>query len=261
MRRTAAQRVRLPAEADRPGRARRNHEKVCRRCEEQPGPPELPLSTANRPCASFAAQGATCCPAGKRVAAAYNRRLHLAADNEILICVHHHRRICPAHGYAPDLDAELDEFSLVERLELFIAGLPNDFSGVLIKLRDGQWLSPPKASCAEFKSWRGKNAEAQRWISLFLRPGLCRCPRLQSNSPTWWQPANRWFFLWGWALPWRIGAALSSPRRAGAAATERRSALFSRISGAWWNSGWNNFMTSASPGLHWPGPGRNDLGV
>lgn len=177
--------------------------KVCRRCEEQRDRRNSLLSTANEYMRELLQLGGNLLPGlASEVAAAYNRRLHLAADNEIFdfvfITIDEYALLTE---YAPDLDAELDEFSLVERLELFIAGLPNDFSGVLIKLRDGQWLfSTQKASCAEFKSWRGKNAEAQRWISLFFTAQPLPLPAFTEQFPDLVAARKQMVFLWGTGL-------------------------------------------------------------
>ncbi len=104
------------------------------------------------------------------VTSIYNRHLHLPADNKtfyfVFISMDEYALLTknPLAG-----DEPADDFSTVERLEFFIAGLPSFSAGVLTKLRDGQWIFVTQESdSAVFTHWRNQSANAQRWISLFL---------------------------------------------------------------------------------------------
>jgi len=104
------------------------------------------------------------------VTSVYNHHLHLPADNKtfyfILITIDEYTLLAE-NPLA--FDAPSGDFSTVERLEFFIAGLPSFSPGILTKLRDGQWIFVTKESSRSlFTHWRNQSANAQRWISLFL---------------------------------------------------------------------------------------------
>jgi len=104
------------------------------------------------------------------VTTVYNHHLHLPADNKtfyfVFISIDEYTLLAE-NPLA--FDAPSGDFSTVERLEFFIAGLPNFSPGVLTKLRDGQWIFVTKESDSNvFTHWRNQSANAQRWISLFL---------------------------------------------------------------------------------------------
>lgn len=104
------------------------------------------------------------------VTTVYNHHLHLPADNRTF-----HFVFISLDEYALlaenplAIDTPAGDFSTVERLEFFIAGLPSFTPGVLTKLRDGQWIFVTKESDGNvFTHWRNQSANAERWISLFL---------------------------------------------------------------------------------------------
>ncbi|NBD26554.1 response regulator transcription factor [Paenibacillus glycinis] len=104
------------------------------------------------------------------VTSIYNQHLHLPADNKtftfVFISIDEYMLLAENPLL---IDAPPNDFSLVERLEFFIAGLPSFIPGVLTKLRDGQWIFATRQSDrAAFEHWRNQNANAMHWISLFL---------------------------------------------------------------------------------------------
>lgn len=145
--------------------------KACQRREEQKDLQNSLLSTANEYMRELLQLGGRLLPGlSNEVVSIYNRHLGLSPDNDkfdfVFITIDEYSLLSME---TRDADAGFEEFSTVERLELFIAGLPNDFRGVLSKLRDGQWLFiTSSANCADYKEWRNRNSEAQRWISLFF---------------------------------------------------------------------------------------------
>ncbi|WP_418667519.1 response regulator transcription factor [Allofournierella sp.] len=177
--------------------------KVCWCCEEHKDRQNSLLSTANEYMRELLQLGGNLLPGlASEVASAYNRHLHLSSANEnfdfVFITIDEYALLT---DYAPGIDTELNQFSIVERLELFISGLPNYLPGVLIKLRDGQWLfSTQTASCAEFKNWRGQNAEAQRWISLFFTACPLALPAFTEQFPQLVAARKQMLFVWGTGL-------------------------------------------------------------
>jgi two-component system response regulator YesN len=109
----------------------------------------------------------------EEVTSIYNQHLHLPADNKTFRFVF--LSIDEFALLADDsllIDAPSNDFSLVEKLEFFIAGLPSFIPGVLTKLRDGQWIFATKESDnAAFALWRNQNVNARHWISLFPTSG------------------------------------------------------------------------------------------
>ncbi|RJE88721.1 response regulator [Paenibacillus sp. 1011MAR3C5] len=104
------------------------------------------------------------------VTTVYNHHLHLPADNKtfyyVFISIDEYSLLAENPLV---FDAPSGDFSTVERLEFFIAGLPSFAPGVLTKLRDGQWIFVTKESDRTvFTNWRNQSPNAQRWISLFL---------------------------------------------------------------------------------------------
>lgn len=105
-----------------------------------------------------------------QVTSIYNHHLHLPADNRTF-----HFVLISLDEYAlleespPAIDTPAGDFSTVERLEFFIAGLPSFTPGVLTKLRDGQWIFVTKQSdTSMFTQWRNQSPNAERWLSLFV---------------------------------------------------------------------------------------------
>lgn len=145
--------------------------KVCRCCEEQKDHRNSLLSTANEYMRELLQLGGNLLPGlASEVVSIYNRHLRLFSGNDkfdfVFITIDEYALLSTEPS---DIDTGFGKFSTVERLELFISGLPNYFPGVLLKLRDGQWLfSTLSANCTEYRNWRSQNAEAQRWISLFF---------------------------------------------------------------------------------------------
>jgi len=104
------------------------------------------------------------------VTSIYNQHLHLPAGNKTFYFVFISIDEFTLLAENPLLiDAPPNDFSIVERLEFFIAGLPSFFPGVLTKLRDGQWIfATQESDSTAFAHWRNQGANAQQWISLFL---------------------------------------------------------------------------------------------
>lgn len=145
--------------------------KVRKRCEDQKERKAFLLSTANEYMRELLQIGGTLLSGlASEVTSVYNRHLHLAANNTdfdfVYITIDEYALLAEDKSSA---DSDFFEFSTADRLELFITRLPNYFHGILIKLKEGQWLfTTQKADCGAFQKWRGENTDAQRWISLFF---------------------------------------------------------------------------------------------
>ncbi|GGG71771.1 response regulator [Paenibacillus radicis (ex Gao et al. 2016)] len=145
--------------------------KVRQRCEEQKNRLNSTLLTSGEYLRELLQIGGNLLSGlADEVTAVYNHHLHLPADNQtfyfVFISINEYTLLAE-HPLA--FDAPSGDFSTVERLEFFIAGLPSFSRGVLTKLRDGQWIFATKESDRTvFTHWRNQSASAQRWISLFL---------------------------------------------------------------------------------------------
>lgn len=145
--------------------------KVCKRCEDQKERKAFLLSTANEYMRELLQIGGTLLSGlASEVTAVYNRHLRLAPDNTdfdfVYITIDEYALLDEDKS---GTDSDFFEFSTADRLELFITRLPNYFHGILIKLKEGQWLfTTQKADYHAFREWRGQNTDAQRWISLFF---------------------------------------------------------------------------------------------
>lgn len=144
---------------------------VLQRCEEQKNRLQSALLTSGEYLRELLQIGGNLLSGlADEVTSIYNHHLHLSADNKtfsfLLISIDEYTLLAE---HPLDFDAPSGDFSTVERLEFFIAGLPSHASGVLTKLRDGQWIFVTQESDMNtFTTWRDQSANAGRWISLFL---------------------------------------------------------------------------------------------
>ncbi|WP_168120909.1 response regulator [Paenibacillus sp. HB172176] len=144
---------------------------VRQRCEEQKNRLHSTLLTAGEYLRELLQIGGSLLSGlADEVTAIYNHHLHLSADNKtfyyVLITIDEYTLLAE-NPLA--FDAPPGDFSTVERLEFFIAGLPSFSPGILTKLRDGQWIFATKESdSGVFAQWRNQSANAERSMSLFL---------------------------------------------------------------------------------------------
>lgn len=136
------------------------------------------------------------------VTAIYNHHLHLSADNRtfsfLSISIDEYTLLAE---HPLDFDVPSGDFSTVERLEFFIAGLPSNTPGVLTKLRDGQWIFVTKESdMTAFTNWRDQSANAGRWISLLLTSSPQTILSFSSQWPRMLQIRNQLVAIYGTGL-------------------------------------------------------------
>ncbi|WP_020619004.1 response regulator transcription factor [Paenibacillus daejeonensis] len=146
---------------------------VRQRCEEQKNRLHSTLLTSGEYLRELLQIGGTLLSGlAEEVTTVYNHHMHLPADNQIFsfvfITIDEYTLLAK---HPLDFDAPSEDFTIVEKLEFFIAGLPSFCPGVLTKLRDGQWIFVTRELNANVLiRWRNQSANAQRWISLCLTP-------------------------------------------------------------------------------------------
>ncbi|MFS0726377.1 response regulator transcription factor [Paenibacillus sp. 1P07SE] len=144
---------------------------VRQRCEEQKNRLHSTLLTSGEYLRELLQMGGSLLSGlAEEITTVYNHHLHLPADNKtfsfVFISIDEYTLLAKN---PLDFNAPSEDFSTVERLEFFIAGLPSFAPGVLTKLRDGQWIFVTKESNSDvFTHWRNQSANAQRWVSLCL---------------------------------------------------------------------------------------------
>ncbi|RED63048.1 response regulator transcription factor [Cohnella lupini] len=176
---------------------------VLQRCEEQKNRLHSTLLTSGEYLRELLQIGGNLLSGlADEVTTVYNHHLHLPADNKtfyfVFISIDEYSLLAEN---TLTFDAPSGDFSTLERLEFFIAGLPSFSPGVLTKLRDGQWIFVTKESDGNaFTHWRNQSANAQRWISLFLTDNPQSLLTLTKQWPKMLQMRNQLVAIHGTGL-------------------------------------------------------------